>query len=745
MKIKLSGMLFLFIVMLSVNSYGAMSSADIDLKVKVLIDKMTLEEKVGQMTQLTVETMQKQGMDEFTVDIEKVRKFVKDNHVGSVLNCGGQANHIDTWLKMINTIQNVATKETRLKIPVLYGVDSIHGANYILEGTLFPQAIAMGATGEPSLVKRGAEITAMETRAIGIPWNFNPVLGVGRHPMWSRLWETFGEDTYIVKTMGRAYIEGLQGDDISSVDRVAGCMKHYLGYSIPRGGRDRTPAWIPDRELREIFVPPFQAAVDAGVVTVMVNSSEINGSPVHASPYYLKMLLRDELGFEGLVVTDWEDINNLYTREMVAPDQRTAVKMAVMAGVDMSMVPYDVSFYNHLIDLVKTGEVPVSRIYEAVSSILYVKYKLGLFENAYPPKGQAQKIGSDSSWNDSYKAAQKAMTLLKNDDNVLPLSKKTKVLVVGPTANLLKVLNGGWTYVWQGDREDLYPKDKKTILEALTDKIGSSNVTYVEGVSYDKYINLEDAVKASANCDVIIACLGEMTYCEGMGNIFDLTLPEPQLNLVQTLAKTGKPVVLVLAEGRPRVIREIEPLAKGILMAYLPGLEGGPAIADVLFGDYNPGGRLPYTYPKYAGGFEWYDFKKSSFPDGKQSQAQWIFGHGLSYTSFEYSNLKLSADKMALDSLDKIFVSVDVKNSGKIAGDEIVQLYLSDVVASITPPNKRLKGFQRISLQPGQTGTVKFVLERAEFSFIDHESRPAIEKGKFIVKIGDLQKDFWLE
>ena len=745
MKSKLSLLLSLCVILYSACGYGAMSSSEIDKKVKTLLGKMTLEEKVGQMTQLTVEPMKKDGSGEFTVDIEKVRHFVKDNNVGSILNCGGQANYVDTWLKMINTIQDVATKETRLQIPILYGVDSIHGANYIREATLFPQAIAMGAAGDPSLVKRGAEITALETRAVGIPWNFNPVLGVARQPMWSRTWETFGEDTYIVKTMGQAYIEGLQGNDIADKERVVGCMKHYLGYSMPRGGRDRTPAWIPDREMREIFLPPFKAAVDAGVATVMVNSSEINGSPVHASPYYLKKILREELGFEGLVVTDWEDINNLYTREMVAPDQRTAVKMAVMAGIDMSMVPYDLSFYNHLIDLVKKGEVPMTRIDEAVSCILKVKFQLGLFENAYPPKGQAAKVGSDTSWKSSYKAAQKAMTLLKNDSNVLPLAKDSKVLVVGPTANMLKVLNGGWSYVWQGDREDLYPQEKKTILEAITDKIGSANVTYVEGVKVDSYVNVDKAVNASADCDVIVACLGELTYCEGMGNIYDLTMSEPQRSLIKQLSNTGKPIVIVLTEGRPRVIRDIEPLAQSILMAYLPGLEGGPAIADVLFGDYNPGGRLPYTYPKYPGGFEWYDFKKSAFPDGKQVQAQWTFGHGLSYTTFEYNNLKIASDRAKLDSFDHLVVSVTVKNTGKLAGDDIVQLYLSDVVASITPPNRRLKGFQRVTLEPGQSKNVIFKLDRDAFSFIDSKSKPVIEKGQFTIKVGKLQQDFWLD
>ncbi len=725
---------------------GAMTPKQIDKEVKNLVKKMTLEEKVGQMTQLTLETIQKKDSGpEFTIDPEKLRNLVVKNNVGSILNCGGQANYTKTWHTIITQIQDVATKETRLKIPVIYGVDSIHGANYIREATLFPQAIAMAATGDPDLVHKAGEITAMETRAAGIPWNFNPVLGVGRQPMWSRMWETFGEDTFIVATMGAAYIKGLQDNDISGDNRVVGCMKHYLGYSMPRSGRDRTPAWIPDREMREIFLPPFKAAVDAGVGTVMVNSSEINGSPVHASHYYLTEILRDELGFKGFVVTDWDDINNLYTREMVAPDQRTAVKMAVMAGIDMSMVPYDLSFYNHLIDLVKKGEVPKSRIDKAVSDILRVKFQLGLFDNAYPPADKAGQIGSDANWSVSLDAARKAMTLLKNEKAILPLSKKAKVLVTGPTANLLSVLNGGWTYTWQGDQEKLYPQEKMTILEAITAKVGADNVTYVKGVDFDKRQDYDKAIQAAADCDIVLACIGEPTYCETPGNIYDLTMTQPQLDLVAALAQTGKPVILILTEGRPRVISAIEPLAQGILATYLPGPEGGRAIADVLFGDYNPGGKLPFSYPKYPGGFEWYDFKKSADGNGGQVRFQWPFGHGLSYTSFKYANLKLAAERIQLKALKSLKVSVDVTNTGKLAGDEIVQLYVSDVVASITPPNKRLKGFQRIHLKPGETKTVTFELNPDAFTFIDHKSQPAIEKGQFILRAGDQKKAFWLD
>ncbi|MBN1362869.1 MAG: glycoside hydrolase family 3 C-terminal domain-containing protein, partial [Sedimentisphaerales bacterium] len=486
---------------------GPGTDTAIEGKVRALVGKMTLEEKIGQMTQVTLEQFAKSGQDGYLVlDEEKLREGIVGRHLGSILNCGGQARTVANWQAIITQIQTIATKETRLGIPILYGIDSIHGANYVLGATIFPQAVAMAATGNVELMQRVGEITALETRAAGIPWNFNPVLGLGRQPMWSRQWETFGEDAYLASTMGAAYIRGQQGDSLSNPLKVAVCMKHYLGYSAPHSGRDRTPAYIPDRQLRQLFLKPFAAAVEAGVVTCMVNSSEINGVPVHASKYYLTDLLRQELGFRGLVVSDWADIENLYTREKVAKDRREAVRLAVMAGVDMSMVPYDYSFYDALLDLVQAGEVPMRRIDEAVSNILRVKFMLGLFDRAFPRQSLAREVGSETSRQANLQAAQEAITLLKNDGAVLPLSRDGKVLVTGPCATKLSVLNGGWTLTWQGDNEALYPQDKNTIVQAIRKKLGETDVTYVEGVTFDEEVNIAAAVEAARNVDAIVAC-----------------------------------------------------------------------------------------------------------------------------------------------------------------------------------------------------------------------------------------------
>ena len=567
--------------------------ARFDSKARQLVAKMTPEEKVGQMTQITLEQFGKSGPDgTFVLDEQKLRDGIVNHHLGSILNNAGQARTVQNWQEIITKMQDIATKETRLGVPIIYGLDTIHGANYVLGATLFPHNIAMGATGNVALMEKVGEIAALETRAAGVPWNFGPVLDLARQPMWPRVFETFGEDPYIASTMGAAFIHGQQGNDLSSPVKVATCMKHYLGYCHPWSGQDRTPAYIPERQLRQYFLKPYQAAVQAGTVTCMVNSSEIDGVPVHSSKYYLTDMLRGELGFKGLVVSDWADIENLYTREMVAKDRREAVKMAVMAGVDMSMVPNDYSFYDTLLELVQSGEVPMKRIDEAVTNIVQVKYMLGLFKDPYPRKDLAGTVGAESSRKVNLQAAQEAMTLLKNDGNVLPLAKGRKVLVTGPTANKLSVLNGGWSTTWQGDQEQLYPQDKNTILEAVQEKLGKENVTYVDGVAFDKEIDIAKAVAAAAEVDTIIACIGEPPYCETPGNINDLTMTEPQLKLVKELAGTGKPVVLVLVEGRPRVIRTIEDDAKAILMAYLPGLEGGQAVADVLFGDANPSGKL---------------------------------------------------------------------------------------------------------------------------------------------------------
>lgn len=718
-----------------------MKPSQIDGKVRKLVARMTVEEKVGQMTQITLEQFAKSGQDGYLIlDEGKLRDGIVNHHLGSILNCGGQARTVQNWQEIITKIQDVATKETRLGIPILYGIDTIHGANYVLSATIFPQNIAMAATGNVALMEKIGEISALETRAAGIPWNFAPVLDVARQPMWPRVFETFGEDPYIASTMGAAYIRGQQGDRLSDPLKVAVCMKHYLGYSWPQSGRDRTPAYIPDRQLRQWFVPPFAAAIKAGAVTCMANSSEINGVPVHSSSFYLKDLLRDELGFKGFVVSDWADIENLYTREKVAKDRREAVKMAVLAGVDMSMVPYDYSFYDALLQLVEDGEVPMKRIDEAVTEILRVKYMLGLFEKPYPTRNLVYSVGSESSRQINRQAAQEAMTLLKNDGDLLPLAKDRKVLVTGPTANKLSVLNSGWTFTWQGDKEELYPQDKNTILEAIQEKVGEGNVTYVDAVTFDKEIDIAKAVEAAAGVDAIVACIGESAYCETPGNIDDLTMSGPQLNLVEALAKTGKPVVLVLVEGRPRVIRTIVDDAKAILMAYTPGVEGGQAVADVLFGDANPSGKLPLTYPKCAGGFVWYDYRNSEISGGNKYDPQWPFGFGLSYSKIVCHGLRL--DLSELSPKDTLTATVEVTNNSDRPAKEIVHLYLSDVVASVTPPVKTLKGFQKVDLGPKATQTVRFTLTWDDLSFIGRDNKPVVEPGEFKVLVGDMSVSF---
>jgi beta-glucosidase len=718
-----------------------MKRSEIDSRVRRLVSKMTPEEKVGQMTQLTLEQFARSGQDGYLIlDEQKLRDGIVNHQLGSILNCGGQARTVQNWQEIITKIQDVATKETRLKIPVIYGIDTIHGANYVLGATIFPQDIAMAATGSVVLMEKAGEIAALETRAAGIPWNFGPVLGVARQPLWPRVFETFGEDPYLAATMGAAFIRGQQGGNIGSPMKVATCMKHYLGYSFPHSGKDRTPAYIPDRQLRQWFLPPFAAAVRAGAMTCMVNSSEINGVPVHASKYCLTDLLRGELDFEGFVVSDWADIENLYTREMVAKDRQEAVKTAVMAGIDMSMVPYDYSFYDTLLQLVKDRQVPMKRIDQAVSNILRVKYMLGLFENAYPKKDLAYSVGSEGSRQVNLQAAQEAMTLLKNEAGLLPLAKTQRVLVTGPCANKLSVLNSGWTFTWQGDKEDLYPQEKETILEAIQEKVGQRNVAYVDAVTFDRETDLAGAVATAHNVDVIVACIGEPPYCETPGNIDDLTMSEPQLKLVQALAKTGKPVVVVLVEGRPRVIRPIVDDARAILMAYLPGLEGGRAVADVLFGDVDPSGKLPFTYPKYASGFTTYDHKPSEEKAPNKFDPQWEFGHGLSYARLVYHGLRVDASEIT--PRGKLTVTVEVSNNSDRPAKETVQLYLSDLVASVTPPVKVLKRFEKVEIPAKDMKTVRFELGWDDLAFIGLNGKPVVEPGDFKVHVGKMSVGF---
>jgi beta-glucosidase len=728
----------------STGSAGTMKKTQtIDQRVRALLSKMTLEEKVGQMTQVTITVISK-GTEPHELDPKKLEEALRKYHVGSILNVETSAYTLEHWHEIITQIQDVATKKTRLGISVLYGIDAIHGANYTLGATIFPQSIAMAATWNPELVQREGEITAYEVRASGIPWNFNPVLDIGRQPLWPRLFETYGEDVYLASTMARAYVKGLQGDDLGAPTKVAACLKHYVGYSLPLSGRDRTQAWIPERMLREYFLPTFQAGIETGARTVMVNSAEIAGIPVHADHFLLTKVLRGEMKFKGFVVSDWEDIKRLHTRDRVADSPKEAVRMAVMAGVDMSMVPLDFSFYELLLELVKEKSVPMTRIDEAVSRILKVKFELGLFEHPYPNTSLKSEFASQAFSDANLEAAREAITLLKNEGNALPLSKNAKVVVTGPTAASLSVLNGGWTITWQGDSDSLYPKNKLNILQAIQAKVGAEKVTYLPGTTMDSIIDIAAVVNAVKESDAAIVCLGEKAYCETPGNIDNLTLEEAQLTLAAEVIKTGKPVILVLVEGRPRIINRIADGATAIVMGYLPGMEGGRAIADVLFGDFNPCGKLPITYPRHPNALMCYDQKPLDSASGINTyDPQFPFGHGLSYTTYEYRDLKLSHEIMKRS--QKLTVSVAVKNTGTKAGKEVVQMYVTDLYGSVSRPVKQLKRFAKIFLEPGQEHIVTFTLEASDLSFIGRENKRIVEPGQFRITVANRSKEFTLK
>ena len=708
--------------------------------VEKLLGQMTLKEKIGQMTQLDI-GMVTDGMDQaIRINSEKLHKAVVEYGVGSILNVHDQALSEEKWHEIIRAIQEEA-KKTRLHVPVLYGIDTIHGPNYIAEGTLFPQPLAMAATWNPELMLRGSQIAAAETRKAGIPWSFSPVLDAGRQPLWSRLWETFGEDTYLATVMGVATVRGYEGSDLSKPASVSASLKHYMGYSYPTTGGDRSPAFIPENTLREYFLPTFAAAVKAGAHTVMVNSSEVNGIPGHANGYLLKDILRGELGLQGFVVSDWMDIKKLVSVHHVAANEKEATRIAVLAGIDMSMVPSDYSFSNLLLELAQEGKVPASRIDEAVRRILTVKYQLGLFDD--PLRGIDSKtvIGSPESRHASLEAARESITLLKNENHTLPLAKTARVLVTGPDADSLIPLNNGWSYTWQGNRESAYPKDHATILKAIQEKIGAANVTYVPGTTYNKEVDIAKAADAAAKADAVVLCLGEWAYAETPGNIPDLTLPDAQLNLVLRVLETKKPVILLLTEGRPRIISRIADAANAIVMAYNPGNEGGQAIADILFGDVNPSGKLPITYPRSPNRLFTYDHKAFEGEDGgAMPPPQFEFGSGLSYTSFSYSDLRVSP--ATASGSGTVHVEVTVKNGGGRAGKEVVQLYLNERFASVTPPLERLKRFAKVLLQPGESRQVFFELTSDDLSFIGADNKRVVEPGVFDVRIGGLQQTF---
>lgn len=733
-------------------------------KVEALIGKMTLEEKVGQMAQITLDVIGK-GNDRFTsaepfsLDKQAMEKALLKYKLGSVLNTSNnRARTPAVWFDIISQIQKTAMKNKG--IPVIYGIDAIHGETYTAGATMFPQQIGQAASFNRQLVHRAAEITAYETRASSIPWAFSPLLDLGADPRFPRQWESFGEDPYLIAQMGVQAVKGLEGEhnDVGNPIRVASSVKHFLGYQVPVSGKDRTPAFISDQALREYHLPPFKAAIDAGAKTIMVNSGLINGVPVHANPKILTDLLKKELGFKGLVVTDWGDIENLYQRDRVAKDNKEAVMIAINAGIDMSMVAYNYEpFCDDLVALVKEGKVSMERIDDAVRRILTLKFELNLFEKPVTNPKDYPEFGSKAFEDAAYQAAAESLTLLKNKDQVLPLKAGTKILVTGPNANSMRTLNGAWTYSWQGEKVEEFATAYHTILKAMQDKAGKENVTYVPGVSYKmdgKYFEeyedqLDAAVSAAANVDVIVLCLGENSYTETPGNLSDLYISELQTKLATRLAATGKKIVLVLNEGRPRVISKFEPQMAAVLQTYLPGNFGGIAIADVLFGKVNPSGRLPYTYPQFPNALFTYYHKPSesrSTTEGVYNydadyNPQYVFGQGMSYTTFAYSPIKLSSE--VLKANEKLTVSVEVTNTGKVAGKESVLLFSSDLVATlISPDAKRLRGFDKIELQPGETKTVTFQLSPQDLSFAQADGKIITEAGEFSLQIGNQKVNF---
>ena len=727
---------------------------EMEAKVIQLLSKMTIEEKIGQMTNIAVTLFEIKGQPG-VFDKIKLSEAIQKYHIGSLQNIPNSGAPTRMKWKEIMTSINNETNKTRLKIPIMYGIDAIHGANYTAEGTLFPQQIGLAATFNTAITKKGAQISAYETRASSIPWVFSPDLDLPRNPSWSRIWESFGEDSYLTTQMGLAMVEGFEGNDVGSKYQVATCLKHFIGYGSTTTGKDRTPSIIPERVLRQYDLPIYEAAIKAGAKSIMVSSGEINGTPVHASNELLTDILKNELGFKGVVITDWKDIIYLHTRHKVAENNREAVKIAVMAGVDVSMVPEDYSFYNDLLDLVKKGEVPMSRIDDAVSRVLRMKIQLNLFTNNVADPKDYPKFASQEFINEAYNAAAESITLLKNKNNILPLDKSEKILVTGPTANSMKYLNGGWSYNWQGDLSDTFASDKMTILEAFQNKAGKENILYTAGADLEKEDNLqiEKAVELAKQASKIILCLGEKNYTETPGDISNLYISSSQIKLALALSKLNKPIILVLNEGRPRLISDFEDKMNAVVQCYLPGNEGGKALVDIIYGDVNPSGRLPYNYPRYSNSLEKYNRKyteslgeEEQNADAKYEKSynpQFEFGSGLSYTTFTYSNLQI--DKSEINDSDSVKVTVEVKNTGTKEGKEAVLLYLTDLYASITPEVKALKRFEKISLKPGESKTVAFVLNSKDLQFVNNDLKWIAEKGTFRIQISDLKQDFLLK
>lgn len=778
----------------------------IEQQIETLLKKMTLDEKIGQMTELTIDLLQKRtnpfaGINPQNMTVDDIKKVLKkyklekeydlskgmpdqkvlmqiymriqgiENQkgfqideamldsvigkykVGSILNVpNGVAQSVEKWQEIIKRIQEKSMKV--MGIPCIYGVDQIHGTTYTLGGTFFPQGVNMAATFNRELTREGARISAYETKAGSIPWTYAPVTDLGRDPRWPRMWENYGEDAYVNAEMGREAILGFQGEYPNRIgaNNVAACMKHYMGYGVPVSGKDRTPSSITVQDMREKHFAPYLEMVKAGALSVMINSAMNNGLPFHANYELLTQWLKEDLNWDGMIVTDWADINNLYSRDHIAKDKKEAIKLAINAGIDMSMDPYEWKFCTLLKELVNEGEVPMSRIDDAVRRVLRMKYRLGLFEKPYNDLKDYPLFGGQEHAAAALQAAEESLVLLKNADAILPLAKGKKLLITGPNANSMRTLNGGWSYSWQGDKADQCASQYNTILESFTNKFGADNIIYEAGVTYKEGGNwweenapqIDKAVSAAANADYIVACIGENSYCETPGNLTNLFLSQNQIDLVKALAKTGKPVILILNEGRPRLIADIEPLAKAVVNIMLPGNYGGDALANLLAGDANFSGKMPFTYPKEINSLITYDYKpcehigkqmEGAYNYDAQVSVQWAFGYGLSYNTYEYSNLKV--DKSNFNANDELIFTVDVKNTGNRVGKESVLLFSSDLVASLTPDNRRLRAFEKVELKPGETKTVTLKLKGSDLAFVGYDGKWILEKGDFRIQAGN--------
>lgn len=756
-KILLSISLLALAYTASANVPVIKSDPKIEAQVEQTLKKLTLEEKIGQMMELVTDLFganDKNGV--FYIDEHKTDSILSRYKIGSILNAPNTcAPTAKQWEKYIAQIQKISMK--RIGIPCVFGLDQNHGSTYTQGGTLFPQNINVAATFNREIARRSAEATAYETRAVSVPWTYSPTVDLGRDARWPRIWENFGEDCYLSSEMGKAMVYGFQGEDPNNIDQyhIATSMKHFMGYGVPWTGKDRTPAYISPADLREKHFAPFLAGLQAGALTVMVNSASVNGVPMHANKEFLTGWLKEETGWDGVLITDWADINNLYTREMVAKDKKDALRIAINAGIDMIMEPYSCDACGYLVELVKEGKIPMSRIDDGCRRVLRMKYRLDLFKNPTQKLKNYPKFGGEEFAKLALEGATESMVLLKNEGNILPLQHGKKILLTGPNANQMRCLNGGWSYTWQGHRADEFAGKYNTIYEAFCNEYGKENVILNQGVTYNekgKYWEenepqIQEAVAAAKDADVIVACIGENSYTETPGNLTDLWLSENQRNLVKALAQTGKPVILVLNEGRPRLIADIEPLAQGIINILIPGNMGGDALANLVSGKSNFSGKMPYTYPKEINSLANYDFKKSeevgtmegAYDYNAKITQQWGFGYGLSYTSYKYSNLKVSQSDFRHG--DIIKVSVDVKNTGKVAGKESVLLFSSDLIASVVPDGRRLRAFDKVELQPGETKTMTFELKADDLAFVGWNGKWRLEEGDFKLMIADQSAD----